>query len=183
MNPWLVLLLVQGVLGAVDTLWYHELVCALPARTPGTAPELRLHAARDFVYAVLFLTLPFRTWNGLWAGALALLLAAEIGITLADFALEDRVRAPFGGVARGERIMHTVMAIVYGAFLARFVPELQAWFQRDTGFEPREPRPGALALLFMLLGLGVFLSGLRDLGAAAGVRVLQRPLWSARARV
>lgn len=176
MSAWLWLLLAQGLLGAADTLWYHERVCALPARANQTAPELRLHAARDFVYAVLFLSLTFVAWQGAWAWLLAALLTAEIGITLADFVIEDRVRAPLGGVAPGERFMHALMAIVYGAFLACFLPELVAWMGLATGFGPRPEASVAARAALLALGCGVLLSGVRDLGAAAGIAWLQRPL-------
>jgi hypothetical protein len=54
-------------------------------------------------------------WEGLAAWALAALLLAEIAITLRDFVVEDTVRRPLGGVYPGERVMHAVMGIVYGA--------------------------------------------------------------------
>ncbi len=52
---WLLALL--GVIGAFDTLYYHEWRARLPGRR-SAAPELRLHAVRDFLYAVLFGALP-----------------------------------------------------------------------------------------------------------------------------
>jgi len=171
----LILLLVQGVLGAVDTLWYHERVYALPLRAPQTSPELRLHAARDFVYGVLFLTLPFVMWAGWWAWVLASLLAAEIVITLTDFVLEDRIRAPYGGVAKGERTMHTILAIVYGAFLARFLPHLLAASESAPGFEPHAALADPLRWVFLIMGVGVLLSGARDLAAANGWGVFVLP--------
>src|SRR5205085_2494341 len=39
--------------------------------------ELSLHAARDFIYAVVFATLPRVEWRGAWALAFAALLGAE----------------------------------------------------------------------------------------------------------
>jgi len=53
------LLFIQGVIGAFDTFYYHEWRARLPARGAQSAPELKLHAARDFFYAVLFATLPW----------------------------------------------------------------------------------------------------------------------------
>ena len=57
-------------------------------------------------------------WQGGWALVLAALLAAEIILTLTDFVVEDAVRSTFGGVYPGERVMHAVMGLVYGAMLA-----------------------------------------------------------------
>src|SRR5260370_28761428 len=52
----LYLLGVQGLIGAFDTLYYHEWKARLPARGRRAAPELALHAARDFLYGVLFIS-------------------------------------------------------------------------------------------------------------------------------
>src|SRR5688572_33507600 len=83
------LLVVQATLGAFDTLYYHEYRLRLP-HGHGTTTELRLHAARDFAYAIIIGSLGFLTWNGALAWVLFALLAAEIAITLWDFIEEDR---------------------------------------------------------------------------------------------
>src|SRR5258706_422665 len=46
------LLAIQGAIGAFDTVYYHEWRARLPARGKQAASELKLHAARDFFYAV-----------------------------------------------------------------------------------------------------------------------------------
>ena len=56
------LLTVQTLLGALDTLWNHELVERLPSRRAARV-ELALHAAREFVYVFLFLGLAWHA-NG-----------------------------------------------------------------------------------------------------------------------
>jgi hypothetical protein len=167
MSTALWLLAIQGVLGALDTLYYHEWRARLPAGVPGTRPELLLHAARDFLYAVLFGSLPWMEWRGVWAAVLALIIAAEIVITLADFVVEDRVRQPLGGVFPGERCMHTVMAILYGAALAYLVPGLLAWWRLPTALavEPAAV-PETLRAVLSVMAVGVFGSGVRDLYAA-----------------
>jgi len=160
------LLLVQGLMGAFDTLYYHEWRARLPAGGTQTRDELRLHAVRDFVYALIFASLPWIQWRGALAVLLAVLVALEIVITLVDFAIEDRVRIPLGGVFKGERATHTLMAIVYGAMLGRFVPELLAWSALETSLTwAPVAAPPALRWLLTLFGLGVLASGLRDLGA------------------
>ncbi len=55
---------------------------------------------------------------------LATLFLVEIILTLWDFVVEDWIRRPLGGVYPGERIMHAVMGIVYGATLANVVPTM-----------------------------------------------------------
>lgn len=68
----------------------------LPARGAQAAAGLRLHPARDFLYAVLFAGLPWLAWHVAWVVALAATLLAEIVLTLADFAVEIRVRKALG---------------------------------------------------------------------------------------
>src|SRR5262249_28112370 len=111
------LLTVQGAIGAFDTLYYHEWRAPLPARVPQTDAELKLHAVRDFLYAVLFGTLPWLAWQGLWVLVLSAVLLAEIVLTLSDFVVESRVRKHLGDVYAGERVTHAVMGILYGAMI------------------------------------------------------------------
>ena len=92
------LLAIQGVIGAFDTLYYHEWRARLPARGAQSAPELKLHAARDFFYAVLFGTLPWLAWHGVWALVLAGVLVAEIVLTLTDFVVEITARKVLGPI-------------------------------------------------------------------------------------
>ena len=154
------LLLLQASLGAFDTLYYHEFRLRLP-HGHGTTTELRLHASRDFAYAVIIGTLGFVTWNGVFAWLLFGLLAAEIVITLWDFIEEDRIRK----LPAGERAMHAVMGIVYGAFLAYLIPEMLHWSRLPTGWGVSYH--GFPAWVLSGLAIGVFLSGVRDAVASA----------------
>jgi hypothetical protein len=165
------LLAVLGALGAADTLYYHEWRARLPSLGAAAAEELRLHAMRDFLYAALFGLLPSFAFAGLAAAPLALLLLAEIVITLKDFVVEDRVRKPLGGVYPGERVMHAVMGIVYGAMLANLVPLLLAWTREAPALRPHDPAvPLSLRALLFAMAAGVLASGVRDLRAASGRR-------------
>jgi len=47
-----------GLLGAFDTIYFHEIRGQLPAHLPGLSPELTLHAGRSFIYVAVFGTLP-----------------------------------------------------------------------------------------------------------------------------
>lgn len=174
------LLAFQGALGAFDTLYYHEWRARLPAGGASTRDELRLHAARDFIYAVVFGTLPFLAWRGAWSLALVALLIAEVVITLRDFVVEDRVRRSLGGVYAGERVTHAVMGILYGAFLAFLVPTLRDWWLTPTSLAPSPgAAPPALRWALALMCVGVFLSGVRDLSAAFGLPHSEWP-WPSR---
>jgi hypothetical protein len=166
----LTLLAVQGAIGAFDTLYYHEWRAQLPGRGPSAAPELRLHALRDFLYAVLFGTLPWLAWQGLWVVLLLSVFAAEIVLTLSDFVVEIRVRKLLGDVYAGERVTHAVMGILYGAMVATLLPLLWDGWSRPTQFVATPAAvPEWLRWLLTLMAVGVFLSGVRDLYAALGL--------------
>jgi hypothetical protein len=153
------LLLVQASLGAFDTLYYHEYKLQLP-HASHSAVELRLHAMRDFAYTIIIGSLGFLTWHGAFAWILVALLLAEIVITLWDFIEEDRIRR----LPPGERAMHAVMGIVYGAFLAYLIPEVVRWSRLDTGFGASYH--GFPAWMLLAIAAGVLVSGIRDLSAS-----------------
>jgi hypothetical protein len=154
------LLLLQASLGTFDTLYYHEYRLKL-AHGAHTQVELRLHASRDFAYAIIIGSLGFLTWNGAFAWILLGLLLGEICITLWDFIEEDKIRR----LPAGERATHAVMGIVYGAFLAFLIPQMILWSKLATGFGPSNH--GFPAWMLLGLAAGVFASGIRDLMASA----------------
>jgi hypothetical protein len=164
------LLAIQGVIGAFDTLYYHEWKARLPARGRAASSELKLHAARDFLYAVLFGVLPWFTCHGVWAGILCAVIVAEIVLTLCDFVVEISVRKELGDVYAGERVTHAVMGILYGAMLAFLLPHVIRWWSASTAlrFDP-PPIPDALRWTLLAMAVGVALSGLRDLYASLGL--------------
>ena len=159
------LLAAQGVLGAFDTIWYHEWRARLPRQGGVAWRELALHAARDFLYAIIFATLPRIEWRGTWTHVLVAILGAEIVITLTDFVVETYDR----NVEAGERVTHAIMGICYGAMLAMLIPTLARWSMRPTGFAlATSGVPATLRMTMTVMAIGVFLSGVRD--AIAAVR-------------
>jgi len=156
------LLAAQGVLGAFDTVWYHEWRARLPFHA-AAARELKLHALRDFLYAIIFATLARLEWRGTWTYVFVVILAAEIVITLTDFVVETYDR----NVEAGERVTHAVMGICYGAMLAMLIPTLARWSIRPTGFAMSTGGiPATLRMALTLMAIGVFASGVRDAIAA-----------------
>lgn len=165
---WLLALL--GIIGAFDTIYYHEWRARLPAQGPTAAPELRLHAVRDFFYAVLFGTLPWLGWHGRWVLVLTAVIVIEIVLTLWDFVVEIAVRKSLGDVYAGERVTHAFMGIVYGAMIACLIPEMWRWWSLPTELVAEQTDvPAALVGTLLLMAAGVFLSGVRDLYAALGL--------------
>lgn len=119
MTTALIILAIQTVFGALDNILHHELTERLASR-PSARRELALHSAREAIYAVLFLIFAWIEPAGAFAAIVLALLLIEGGVTIADFIEEDRTRRlpPF------ERALHTILAVLYGAFLAIAVPWL-----------------------------------------------------------
>jgi hypothetical protein len=162
------LLLAQGLLGGFDTVYFHEWRARLPARR-SAAKELAVHAVRDYLYAVLFISLPWLAWRGTYAAVLSALIIFEITLTFTDFVIEVGVRKSIGDVYVGERLTHAAMAIIYGAALANLVPQILEWLPSPSAlsWEPVEV-PNGLRWALVAMGCGVALSGSRDLFAAFG---------------
>jgi hypothetical protein len=152
-------LLLLGVLGGSDTLYYHEWRLQLP-ETPSARRELRLHASRDFAYAIVFGSLAWTTWNGAWIWPLAAILVFEVVVTLTDFIEEDRTRK----LPAGERVMHALMGITYGVFLALLYPHAVQWSRLASGFGAAGY--GVLSWILTLFAGAVLASGARDLAAS-----------------
>lgn len=89
-------------------------------------------------------------------------------ITFADFAVEARVR----NVGGGERILHTLMGIVYGAMLAALVPLLLEAASGPTALASLSDVPPTwLRWTLTAFSAGIAVSGIRDAAAAvAGPR-------------
>lgn len=152
--------IVQAILGAFDTLYYHEYKQQLP-RSQKAKKELRLHAARDFAYTIIFLTFGWLEWHGVLALLFSLVIITEIVITIWDFIEEDLTRK----LPAGERAMHTLMAIIYGALLAYLFPIIFTWWQ-DNDSKTVYVSYGYLSWIMTFFATGVFLSGIRDILAS-----------------
>ncbi|MFN8947347.1 MAG: TIGR01777 family protein, partial [Alphaproteobacteria bacterium] len=165
------LLTFQILFGALDNILHHEITERLPAR-PSARRELALHSGREASYGILFLLFAWIEPGGLAAMAVMGLLVMEVVITLADFLEEDRTRKlpPF------ERILHTVLAISYGAFLLLAVPWLVAQAAAPTGFVWVDH--GLFSWFLTVASVGVLGFAIRN---ALAVRALGRMKPAARA--
>jgi len=167
MDKILFLLVFQGLFGAFDTIYYHEWRAKLPARGLAVAPELKLHAARSFIYSIIYWLLPSMELHGLWAVALGVLFSAEIVITLVDFRVEVDVRKPLGGLYHGERTTHALIGMAYGAMLAYLAPVLMDWGSAPTALVmTTSPVSEKLRIILIIMAIGSFISATRDLYAA-----------------
>lgn len=165
------LMAIQGLLGAFDTLYHHELTENLPHRLSARL-ELAIHSIRSGIYALLFFGLAFWQWQGLWAWLLAGLFAVEIGLTLWDFVIEDQTRF----LPATERITHTILTLNGGAVMALLLAVAWDWSGQPTAIVNFHWHWGLQGFL-ALCGLGVGLSALRDgLASRHLQRLAQRPV-------
>ena len=162
------LLTVQTLLGALDSLWHHEFSARLTQRR-GARVELALHAARAFAYAFLLLALAWREWHGAWALLIAAFLLLVVMITAADFVVEDRTRR----LGAFERVLHTVLILLFGVVSMALAPRLLEWFALPTAIEP--VAHGGFSIAFSVLAAGMAGRGLRD--ALASLRHFRPAEW------
>src|SRR6185295_1859900 len=73
------LIAIQIAMAAFDTIYHHELTERLAWR-PSQRHELKLHAARSFVYVAVFIVLGFLELHGLFAILVIVALAVEVVI-------------------------------------------------------------------------------------------------------
>lgn len=149
------LLAAQTILGALDNFLHHEITERLPTR-PSARRELALHSAREGIYAVLFLIFAWVEPSGLFAAVVLALLLCEVVITIADFIEEDRTRRlpPF------ERVLHTVLAVLYGTFLALVVPYLAGQVGQANGVA--FVSHGLFSWFFTVASIGVLAFSVRN---------------------
>ncbi|KKJ77165.1 hypothetical protein WH95_08855 [Kiloniella litopenaei] len=162
------LLVLQGIMGAFDNFWHHEITEALPSK-PSARKELILHSAREFIYAALFLMLGWATWHGIFGIIVIILLVIEVAITLWDFIEEDMTRK----LPPLERVLHTVLAMNYGAVLVLLLPILWGWSLGAT--QVKAVDYGIFSWVMTLYGVGVFSWGIRDFYAVIKLGPLQTP--------
>ena len=155
----LVLLLLQIAMGALDTVAHHEMMEKLANRR-SAAQELRLHCARGFVYGVLFLVFAWVRPQGLWLAAVWVLVLVEVGITLWDFVVEDATRLLPGT----ERVLHTLLAVNGGAMFAVYALATRADWSLPSALVP--VAPGWMTWTLTAAAVGIGAAAIRD-GLAA----------------
>lgn len=164
---WLVVGL-QLIMGASDTILHHEFTERL-AWQPSARRELQLHAARNLIYALLFAGFAFGEPFGICASIAMAFILVEVLITLWDFVEEDLSRK----LPATERVLHTLLALNYGAILALLMPVLYNNSLQPTAYAPVNYGLGSIAL--MGASIGVLFFGVRDYLAAKRASHLGRP--------
>lgn len=152
------LLILQGIIGGVDTLINHELLERLPARTEARG-EILLHALREAIYAALFAATAWYVWHGAWGFAIAALLAIEILVDAIDEFVENRIRV----LPQNERMLHFIMIINLGLIAAVLVLVLLDWVPQPTALQ--RTSYGWPSWLLSLLSLAALGWAIRDMAA------------------
>jgi hypothetical protein len=125
------LLIFHGFLGGLDVLLNHELVERLPSKISART-EQALHSLRELLFALLFGGLGWFRWGGEFVWCIALLLLAELIVSLWDSLVEDDTRR----LSVAERTMHVLLLINFGAYATMLVPVLLHWYMMPTELEP-----------------------------------------------
>jgi hypothetical protein len=80
------------------------------------------------------------------------------------------VRNCLGGVYPGERVMHAMVGVVYGAMLVSLLSIVVAWWEVLIARRVSPPAlPEPLRWLLLAIAVGVLLSGVRDCYAIGGI--------------
>ncbi|MGO1072910.1 TIGR01777 family oxidoreductase [Lysobacter sp. CA199] len=153
------LLLLQIVLGAIDTIAHHELMEKLANRR-SAALELKLHSARGFVYGFLFLVFAWIQPQGAWLAAVWALVSIEVGITLWDFVVEDATRL----LPNTERVLHTILAVNGGAMFAVYALATRQDWSAPSALQTHSF--GWMSWALTAAAIGIAISAMRD-GLAA----------------
>jgi hypothetical protein len=167
MNAALAFLGIQGVLGAYDNFRNHEFREGLPHRSRQRS-ELLLHGAREGCYLIVFPTMAWFEWRGWLSFLLAAIIVGEIVITCWDFVEEDRTRK----LSANERVLHTVLTLNYGIFLALLAPEMLAWSHQPAAIVVVDR--GVWSWLMTVYSLGVLVFGIREVSSGLAMRKQSR---------
>ncbi|MCA8352619.1 TIGR01777 family oxidoreductase [Burkholderia cepacia] len=159
------LLIVQGAMGAFDTLYHHELTQDLP-HSPRARLELGIHAVRSVLYGLVFASIANVAFHGAWVAALAAVVVVEVVLTLWDFVVEDQSRK----LPATERVLHTLLAVNGGALFGMIAMQLAVWAHEPTALQVLDL--GWRGGLLSVFAVGVTVSGIRD--GIAACRIAQR---------
>jgi hypothetical protein len=85
-----------------------------------------------------------------------------VAVTIADFVVEDRTRR----LPAFERVLHTVLTLLFGVLLMAIAPVLLEWWSQPTGVVATNN--GGFSVLLSLFAVGMTAWGVRDAVAALG---------------
>lgn len=151
-----VLLIVQGVLGGIDTLINHELIARLPHHVEART-ELGLHSMREAIYGLWFCGFAWLVWHGAWVVLIVALLIAQMIVDASDEFVENRTRT----LPQNERVLHFFIVLNFGLIAAILIIMLIDWAFEPTRLELASH--GALSWILSMLSVAAFAWAVRDL--------------------
>jgi hypothetical protein len=155
-------LILHGVLGGADVIINHELLARIPSR-PNAGPEERMHAARELLFAAIFLSLAWFEWHGQLVWWIAALFLGEVLVSARDVVIEGDTRV----LPVPERILHLFLFMNLGVLVLLVGSALLGWSDAPTGLARVDYGWASWLLsVFAVLSLGW---AVRD-----GINVLQR---------
>ena len=160
------LLFILGCLGGTDILLYHSISHSIRSHQDSRL-ELFIHSLRGPTYAALFLLVPNFALHGRFFWLLIAIFVFDVLISLADFIIERESREFFGGLPTGEYVLHTILAMLFGALVTSVFYSVGNWAALPTRFayEPANV-PVVLRAVMALMSVMVLASGAMDLRAA-----------------
>jgi hypothetical protein len=161
-----IILFVLGCLGGADILLFHSVAHGIRSH-PDSAKELITHSLRGPTYAALFVLIPNFQLRGWFAWGLLALFVFDVGISIADFALEQNSRRVLGGLPGGEYVLHMLMAMVFGALVTTVIHESAGTLLAPTRllYAPAAV-PAVLRMTLLVMAVLVLVSGVQDAIAA-----------------
>ena len=155
MKTLLLLLSIQGLIGAYDSIYHHDFKEKLALKF-SARNELKIHSIRSMLYSVLFLSFGWTQWHGWLALVFSVILVIELTLTLWDFVEEDRSRV----LPATERVTHTLLTLNFGVIIAIFVPELIRWQALPSGLAIVDH--GIFSWIMTVYGIGVIPFAVRE---------------------
>ena len=169
------LLLAIALLGAFDIAYFHTYRCRL-SRRPESRTEAWIHVARGVVYTLQLALVPNVRFAGAWYGAFAALFVADVGIALADVAVEPASRRSQGGLPDGEYFMHIVLSVLAGAYLHAVAVASLPWASLPSSVSYAPAAPPAIRAALGALAVGCLAVAAFEAWALLSRGVRPRPL-------
>lgn len=127
MTPFIYALLVHGVLGGADVILNHELLVRLPHKD-NAGPEEKLHSAREFIFAAIFLSLAWFEWHGQAVWWIVALFVGELLVSARDVVVEGDTRV----LPVPERLLHLLLFMNLGVIATLVGYALWSWHAEPT---------------------------------------------------
>jgi hypothetical protein len=166
--PFVYALVLHGVLGGVDVILNHELLARLPSR-PEAAPEERLHAARELLFAIIFCALAWFEWHGPLGWWIAAPFAGELLVSTRDAVIEGDIRV----LPAPERVLHVLLFVNLGVLMTLVTQALLGWQDVPAALVPVDY--GWASWVLSAMAAGALAWSIRDGLAALWLGRLPRP--------